>query len=166
MKCELCNENDAVIHIQQIIGNETKEVHLCEVCAHKNGISSDSDKIELSLNELLNGLIDFSPRASKQERCEVCGTRLKDFRKTGKVGCPECYGSFREEIASFLEETAGSVGHAGKYPKKLKAYKALLVDKEILKKRLAEAVANEDYESAALIRDRISTLESADGEAE
>lgn len=163
MKCELCKENDAVIHIQQIIGTETKEIHLCEVCAHENGISSKSDKIELSLNELLNGLIDFSPRTKQQGRCSTCGTRLKEFRKSGTVGCPECYSSFREEIVSFLEEIAGTVQHKGKYPKKLQAYKALLVDKEILKKRLEEAVSNEDYETAAALRDRISYLESSDG---
>ena len=164
MKCELCKENDAVIHIQQIIGSETKEVHLCEGCAHKNGISSDNDKIELSLTELLNGLIDFSPRTKRQESCPNCRTRLKDFRKSGMLGCPDCYSAFRDEIVSYLEEIAGTVGHRGKYPKRLKAFKALLVDKEILKKRLGEAVAAEDYEAAASLRDRINVLEASDGE--
>ncbi len=163
MKCELCKENDAVIHIQQIVGNEAKEIHLCEKCAHENGISSNSDKIELSLNELLNGLIDFSSRPKGQDTCSTCGTRLKDFRKTGMVGCSDCYTSFRDEIVSYLEESVGTVKHLGKYPNKLKAYKALLVDKEILKKRLEEAVAGEDYETAASIRDRIQSLETADG---
>ena len=134
--------------------------------AHKNGISSNNDKIELSLHELLNGLIDFSPRPRSEETCSVCGTRLKDFRKNGTVGCPECYSSFRDEIVSYLEDYAGTVKHLGKYPKKLKAYKALLVDKEILKKRLREAVHNEDYETAAALRDRISSLENSEGDAE
>ena len=164
MKCELCKEKDAVIHIQQIIGSETKVVHLCESCAHKNWISSINDKIELSLTELLNGLIDFSPRTKGQDSCPVCSTRLKDFRKDGKLGCPDCYSSFRDEIVSYLEETAGTVRHAGKYPQSLKAYKALLVDRELLKKSLQEAVANEDYETAAGIRDRISHLDAPDGE--
>ncbi len=161
MKCELCKKNDAVIHIQQIVGKENKEIHLCEKCAHKNGISSNSDKIELSLNELLNGLVDLSPRPRSEDSCPACGTRLKDFRKNGLVGCPECYSAFREEIAGYLEDFAGKVKHTGKYPKRLKAYKALLVDKEILKKRLQEAVDNEDYEAAASLRDRISSLEGS-----
>ncbi|ORC34447.1 hypothetical protein B4O97_12455 [Marispirochaeta aestuarii] len=163
MKCELCNENDAVIHIQQIVGNEAKEIHLCEKCAHENGISSNSDKIELSLNELLNGLIDFSSRPRRQDTCPTCGGRLKDFRKSGMVGCADCYTTFRDEIVSYLEESVGTVKHAGKYPKKLQAYKTLLVDKEILKKRLEEAVAGEDYETAAGIRDRIQSIEAAEG---
>jgi protein arginine kinase activator len=75
------------------------------------------------------------------------------------VGCPECYATFRSEIDDLLSEYSDAVHHKGRYPSKLHAYKAILIDKEQLKKQLEEAVRQEEYEHAAQIRDRIREIE-------
>jgi protein arginine kinase activator len=54
----------------------------------------------------------------------------------------------------------GRTQHRGKYPKRLMAYKTLLIDIEELKRKLDRAVKKEDYEEAALLRDQIKELES------
>lgn len=167
MKCKICEENEAVIHVQQIIGNEVVELHLCESCAQKRGITSSDDKIELSLSQLLTGLIDAKAEGKEErasESCPRCGMKLSEFRKQGKLGCPECYSAFKREVDLFLENTAGTSRHRGKYPARLLAYKSLLVDREMLQVRLKEAVIHEDYEAAAVIRDKLRAIEQTAGE--
>lgn len=166
MKCQICEQNTASIHVQQIIGNEVVELHLCEKCAQQRGITSEGDKIELSLSQLLTGLVD-TPASGKSgkpaDRCPTCGLTLADFRKDGKLGCSECYTAFKREIEIFLQNTSGTIHHKGKYPARLKAYKSLLIDRELLKDELKAAVTQEDYEKAATIRDKIKTIEKTTG---
>lgn len=163
MKCEICGEHDAIIHIQQIIGNDKLDFHLCEDCAKKKGISKGKEKLELSLPELLAGLIDLKDfeedSGGEKKTCPNCGTSRDDFKKSGKIGCVECYNTFNKDIVRMLRKLSGTSRHKGKYPSRLKSYKSFLIDREILKQKLEEAVKREDYEAAATIRDKILRLE-------
>lgn len=166
MKCEMCDERDAVIHVQQIMGGETIELHLCEVCAHERGISKRDDKIELSLSQLLTGLVDLDgeDQASKTpQECPSCGLKLSSFRKNGLLGCPECYKSFEEEIRGMHKKLSGATRHLGKIPERLKTFKALIIDREKLKAQLDDAINHENYETAAVLRDQIRAIERTDG---
>ena len=152
------------MHVQQIMGEEVLELHLCEACAREKGISSHKDTLELSLGQLLTGLIDTRKGAASTEEtetCPKCGRKLTDIRKEGILGCVFCYTHFHKEITAVLDRiTGGASRHKGKFPARLLTYKALLLDKELLKKELTEALAEEDYEQAAIIRDRIRAVES------
>lgn len=166
MKCQICEQNTASIHVQQIMGNEVVELHLCDKCARERGITGGADSAELSLSQLLTGLVD-TRRSGKSEksvdRCPNCGLTLADFRKDGRLGCSDCYTAFKREIEVFLQNTSGTTRHRGKYPARLKAFKTLLIDREQLKDELKEAVTKEDYEKAAMIRDKIRTIEQSAG---
>lgn len=168
MNCDACGEREAVIHIQQIVGDDTVDLHLCEICANEKGISSRDDKIELSLSQLLTGLIgdQDTDKNGNEKTCHSCGMEFRSFRKEGKLGCPECYNAFRTEIVSLLRKVAGSARHAGKIPKRLSQFKTYLIDREVLKKELADAVGQEDYEAAAVLRDRIRELDEDTGETD
>ncbi len=160
MKCEVCKLRESAIHVQQIIGDEKVDMYLCEVCAAEKGISKQADAIELSLSQLLTGLFSAgSETAGDREVCPNCGTGIDVIRKEGRLGCPECYGSFTSEIRAFQKKLSGSIRHVGKLPKKLRAYKELIIDRHELKSRLDEAVQNEDYERAAVLRDQIREIE-------
>jgi protein arginine kinase activator len=163
MKCEICGKRESVVHVQQVIGNETMDLHLCEVCAHEKGISKRSDKVELSLSSLLTGLMDI--RGEKQlesgvAECPTCGLKVSDFKNEGRLGCPDCYVSFAPEIKAVHKRLSGGARHKGKLPQKLRNYKELLVDRERLRGQLEAAVAEEDYETAAVLRDRIKAIEN------
>ncbi len=161
MKCEVCRRRDSVIHVQQIIGNETMDMHLCEDCAHRKGNYQKDDKIELSLSQLLTGLLKVREGDAQeiQDECPACGMKIADFKKEGKVGCPECYASFALEIRKMHSRLSGATRHRGKLPQSLKTYKELLIDRERLKSQLNDAVTNEDYETAAVLRDQIKSIE-------
>ena len=163
MKCDACGDREAVIHIQQIVGEDSVDLHLCEACASEKGISSRNDKIELSLSQLLTGLIGDKNAGSEEKTCHSCGMEFRNFKKEGKLGCPECYNEFRTEIVSLLRKVSGSARHTGKIPKRLSQFKTYLIDREELKKELQEAVTQEDYEAAAILRDRIRELDEDSG---
>lgn len=169
MKCDVCGERKSVIHVQQIIGSEVIELHLCEACAEEKGIRGTDDKLELSLSHLLTGLVDVKSQARKQQEqrlvCPNCGTSFASFRKSGRLGCAECFGAFRKEISGLFEKMENPAQHKGKYPRKLLAYKQFFVDRERLKEQLAAAVADEAYEKAAEIRDRMRKLDESSGVA-
>jgi len=165
MKCELCGKRESVVHVQQAIGNETVDIYLCEECAHEKGISSSSDKVDLSLTQLLTGLLDFKRAGEIEEEvseCPTCGLSVQEFKKDGFLGCPDCYASFASHIRGVHKRLSGMSRHRGKLPRKLLTYKELLVDRERLKSRLTDAVTREDYETAAVIRDQIRELEKGE----
>ena len=52
MVCDICKKNPATIHIQEIAGNEKKNLHLCQECAQKKA-QEDSSFQALNLAEVL-----------------------------------------------------------------------------------------------------------------
>jgi protein arginine kinase activator len=53
MKCCVCNEKEAKVHLTQIVGDKTQKMDLCEGCAAKKGAN---DPAGFSLADLLHGL--------------------------------------------------------------------------------------------------------------
>lgn len=48
--------------------------------------------------------------------CNHCGTKLSDFKNSGLLGCPYCYGAFVKEIKEYVMQSQGSMQHVGKTP--------------------------------------------------
>ncbi len=166
MKCDICSDKEAVIHVKQIIGGNVSELHLCSDCAGEKGISGEEDVMEFSLSQLLTSLIDLTDKYSEPEQhdvCSKCGTTIKEFRKNGEVGCADCYNTFGPDVEKYLQNTAGFAQHTGKLPEKIGNLKKLLIDKESLREKLESALENENYEQAAVLRDRIRIIEKRAG---
>ncbi len=90
--------------------------------------------------------------------CEICGTTIQEFKKTGKLGCPHCYEVFSKEIHRFILKTHNGTKHFGNAPARHR--KQFIKSREIsyLKSRLKTAVRSEDYEKAAKIRDKLRKI--------
>lgn len=167
MKCEVCGDRKAVIHIQQVIGKEKVDLHLCEECALERGIAGGEGRIELSISSLLNGLVDMrKPKAARDKACAKCGSTWELISRREKMGCPECYTSFAKEVRTYLGKAGVRGTHKGKLPQRLLTYKTYLMDVIKLKENLKEALKKEDYEKAARLRDRIQELEQPQGQGE
>ena len=169
MKCDLCGADNATVHVQQIKGSEGVELHLCDTCAASKGITTGEDRVDFSISSLLTGLVDVKALAetsTSRKSCPRCGLTLAKFKKIGKLGCNECYMVFASEVRKVVGKMFGRTRHTGKYPKRLMAYKAFLIDLERLKKMLEKAVKAENYEEAAKLRDQIKDLERLTPERE
>jgi protein arginine kinase activator len=164
--CERCKKAQATFHLTNIDRSGAKsERHLCDRCAAEEGLVPSSKVTAVDLNEVLENFIAGSKGSSSELGnllCDKCGISYVEFRNQGLLGCPNDYVVFKEHIDRLLERThAGATSHAGKSPKSMGLARKPQADIRRLKRQLDEAVAGEDYERAAQIRDRIRELEEA-----
>jgi protein arginine kinase activator len=162
MKCEICGLHEAVIHIRQIQKSNVNELHICEDCAQEKGILKEEES-EISISNLLSGLIEGRDTAAPEEPVEVCprcGMKAPEFRKRGKFGCAECFTTFQKDVRSILSQMAGRSHHIGKLPSGVAVTASRGPDRDALAAELRDAVEREDYEAAALLRDRMRELDA------
>ncbi len=159
MKCQKCH-NTATFHITEILSEEQyEELHLCELCAQKYLYDSNAKQggPKAALAEQL-GEQEEGAAVSTQE-CSLCGISFMEFRNTGRLGCPNDYYEFRNELLPLLENIHGETKHCGKSPRRMPRSQQTQSELMQLRNQLKSAVQREDYEEAARIRDRIKTVE-------
>ena len=163
MVCDFCHEREARIFLEQISNNgQKRKINICMECAVSRGISSDPKSIEASIGDLFRELSAASKRleARNNKLCPVCGTSASRVRTTGITGCPECYSIFKDEISALMAKRGIEGTYAGTLPQRLSSFHSVLNDRIILRNKLNDAVAKEDYEKAAMYRDYLRALES------
>lgn len=157
-QCQRCGK-EATVHLTDVADGQKIEKHLCEDCAAAEGVTI---KTHVPLGKILEGLTLQSAAEKELARlkCDVCGITFLDFRQQQLLGCPNDYKAFEEVLAPLLERAhEGASVHTGKVP--ADAAESERRQNELLRLRgqLNEAVAREDYEQAAGLRDRIKKLE-------
>jgi len=159
MLCCVCKEKTATVHLTQITGDKMQKVDLCEECAKQKGVN---DQTGFSLADLLLGLgasQELEQSAGGVEaKCPHCGFTHADFKKTGRLGCPECYHTFAEGLSGLLKSMHKGTRHVGKVPENLRTKRDLTDRMNSLQKRLTKAIETEDFEAAAQLRDEIKQL--------
>ncbi len=184
MKCDHCDA-EATIHEVVIRNSKQIERHLCEACAIQQGVEV---RPNLKIGDLLHKVVlegepapASRPAIKDGVRCGTCGTTFAEFRQSGLMGCAECYRAFEVKLGPLLERAhEGASHHVGKVPCRALAASrtstpqasALLGDEQerlqrtvLLRKQLDDAIASEQYERAAKIRDDLRRLDTAPGAA-
>jgi len=132
--------------------------------------------LESMLGSMLGGV--KTKTLPQTARCKLCGSTFDDISRRGKAGCAECYELFADRLAPSIERLHNRAKHVGKLPGRpaakeepqTAAPKAAEVQKkqsepkpetiEQLRTQLKAAVVAEEYEKAAVLRDRIKEMES------
>ncbi|OGX06731.1 MAG: hypothetical protein A3G87_07590 [Omnitrophica bacterium RIFCSPLOWO2_12_FULL_50_11] len=160
MICNACGQNEATIHLTEIMNNQMVEVHLCESCAEQKG--SDF-KTHFDFNKLLASLSDIGvtgrDEAGEKLTCKTCSMSYEDFGRTGRLGCADCYRFFERVLTPLLKRVQRELRHVGKVPAKATGEMKWSVELRDLHERLKKCIAAETFEEAAQIRDRIHQLE-------
>lgn len=157
MMCCVCKEKEAKVHLTQIVGDKMQKVDLCEACAAQKGVN---DPAGFSLADLLLGLgasQEMEQAAGGEAKCPNCGFTQADFKKAGRLGCSECYVTFSEGLESLLKTMHKGTKHVGKVPQSLQQSRDLTDRLKSLQKKLDKAVADENFEQAAQMRDEIKS---------
>ena len=135
-----------------------QKVDLCEECAKHKGVN---DPAGFSLADLLLGLgasQEMEQSAGGAElKCPHCGFTQADFKKAGRLGCAQCYVTFSEGLEGLLKSMHKGTKHVGKVPQAFQQSRDLAEKLKALQKKLDKAVADEDFEQAAVMRDEIKT---------
>lgn len=159
MICSKCKSNTASFFYTQSINGKESSVALCKSCAEKAGIGTSM------VSPLFNSFFAPAKRSRStvdfQKKCSLCALTFNDILSMGKVGCPECYNTFKEELGDTIRSIHGTMKHIGLSPignTNDTATPKKETEEEILRERLNAAILDENYEEAAVIRDQIKAL--------
>jgi protein arginine kinase activator len=184
MLCDICNKNEATVHYTEVINGVKNERHLCSECMKEmdNGLEG-----EFPFAKLIKGILSAHLASSQENtaalqlKCNKCGMTYQQFAKVGKFGCAECYSVFGPLILDNIKRIQGSSTHTGKKYKRADdnndiagLFEESSADKNnvpadkniaILQNKLKKAVADENFEEAARLRDEIKGLKEVEKHA-
>ncbi len=169
MKCQKCAK-PATFHITDIVEKgKHREFHFCDEHARQH-LAPPDEASEPPISELAKKLIvsgagcDCVSRRRPTSRCvPICQITFLEFRNSGRLGCPYDYEVFRDELMPLLENIHGETRHSGKVPKRAPRNTQQQTTLIQLRNELKRAVAAEDYEAAARLRDKIKGIELEQG---
>ncbi len=179
MTCQRCGQRDATVHLVELVDGQRKSQWLCEVCAGrmaKDGEETPGFRFDgypgggngeedaYSLAAFLGQVFEPQGAAANADlpACPACGYMLDQFRKTNQLGCPRCYEAFRGPLLSILRHMHRHVSHLGKTPRRTGEGAGRPGVLSRTRVALEKAIAAEDFEKAARLRDEIQRLESAE----
>lgn len=152
MLCSNCGKSPAQRYTRSVNGKEVT-LHLCAECYRALYPEKKSDFFP----SLLKGV------GERVRACPACGTMFEEFRRTGLLGCAQCYTAFRAELTDTVRGIQGKVGHTGRRPdaeaeKKYDEMREYVVRREQLKERLEQALRMGDYETARQLQRALKAL--------
>ena len=135
-----------------------QKVNLCDACSKEKGVQ---DPTGFALADLLLGIgaAEEIEKGAPTQKCPVCGYTQADFKKTGRLGCSTCYTTFAEGLNTLLKAMHKGTEHVGKLPQRAHRTMELNDRMRTLTESLEKAVSEENYETAASLRDQIKRLE-------
>ncbi len=160
--CERCNERPASVEFVQIIGNVRRQTYLCRDCALEHTVEGPIETLRAFAQQVLQ---QWLAAAQKQEEplaipevpCRECGTTFQKFLESGLLGCPVCYTEFHDALKPVLRRLHGvtrvKVGEGEKEREQP------AINRAELQAELHRALADENYELAAKIRDKLKQIE-------
>lgn len=158
MQCQLCDKT-ATVHLTEIVDGSKTERHLCEDCAQKEGITIKAPLAELS--NLLENLVTAQEATEEigEMTCPQCDTTWNEFRKRGLLGCPNDYVAFDQPLRRLVARAhEGATTHLGRIPRHDDGQLGKQARLLRMRRDLRQAVTDEDYETAARLRDQIRQL--------
>lgn len=163
-KCDLC-DREATVHDLTIKNGRQVEKHLCEQCAKDEGVAVQQ---HAPINELITKFVlshaGVTDAAKPVGACPSCGMTFADFKSTAQLGCAACYVAFEAQLSPVLERShEGATHHVGKSPGRREGAGERLERIRLLRKQLSDAVAAEQYERAAALRDELTSAEDRRG---
>lgn len=171
MLCEKCKKRTATVFYNENLNGKTRAYSLCGECAAKLHEKGDIGEITSMLgsfadpflelhDNLFGGFFGLScAQSAGGKKCPDCGCSFSRIRQNGRVGCPTCYRIFAEELAPTLQAVHGSTAHTGAVPSRHRAKRAKEERLKLLRTQMQEAIAKEDFEVAAALRDEMKMLE-------
>ncbi len=176
--CQLCPATNATVHLTELAADGMRsELHICRACVvrldltldHPPAISvllagkqpaagSAGDSAGDSASEEADTVAVQAP----EQACPQCGLEFSAYAQNNLFGCSECYEAFAPQVSELVRRYHGSLQHAGRLPAggaDLPAQAHRSATRHALNAELAEAVAHEQYERAANLRDQLRELD-------
>ena len=173
MICEHCKQRHATVTVTQVVNGQKSERHYCEVCAsqfHPFNLDFHKDE-QVPIHQLVSNWFGLPIwKTGTQEKqtqntqqvttCPSCGFTFRKFLNEGKLGCPQCYETFSNQLPQVLAKIQSSTKHIGKVPGNTKQSNERIKKQiEMIREQLNVAIVEERFEDAARLRDEVKELE-------
>ncbi len=161
MLCSMCGKKPATTHIKSTVNGVTEQHYLCSDCAR-----AYSAQNSMSLGSLIGSFFGETLKAQSlgdtRKRCPECGICFDQIAESGKVGCDKCYETFLDQLLPSLQRMHGRSRHAGKAPASAADAPTQTAEDKLssLKAQLEQAISEQNFEQAAILRDEIKNIES------
>lgn len=116
--CDVCKARIASVHATHSVNGAIRETHLCGDCTRQVGLSGGYGPV----GKLVGVRGELRPGAREEaaqgglEVCPGCGLGFEDFKRSGRLGCPQCYDSFADRLVPVILKYQGGLRHRGKTP--------------------------------------------------
>lgn len=163
INCDICSKL-ATVHLTQIVNGKIHKIDLCETCAKEKGVT---DPNGFSLADLLasGAENEESETLHSDLVCSDCGFTPEDYKKLGRLGCPNCYDDLAPMIAPMLTHMHKGIEHVGKEAENTLAREESEGKVSEIEARLQKAIEEERYEDAAKLRDELLRLKKESEES-
>lgn len=168
MLCEKCGNKQAVMKIYENINNEKKTQYICEDCAMEM-MGSHLSFGGMDPFSAFSGFFQTPARKETETVCPSCGMTFRRFLDWGKFGCAHCYEAFGDQLEPVFKKFHFRTEYKGKHPEdapvrlKSEGFSAEETKTESpsfrLEQQLKDAVAKEDYETAAVLKKQIDQMQ-------
>ncbi len=158
--CQICQKHPATTHIKRSVNGNVSEVYVCSLCASQNGWGMLG--AESSIDGVLGGFL-VQPLFRSVDHavvCKTCGSSYSDILRRSRVVCPDCYTTFYEYLCPSVQRLHGNSVHVGKASLKnadTSTERDVLAE---LKLEMEQAIAAQEFERCAQIRDKIREWEA------
>ena len=161
MLCQICKVNEASVRYTEIVSGALTEIHLCRKCAESEGkaIGANFGFAGMFAAVHPKGKVPDTAEGDADQKCTCCGLSFAEVMSKGRLGCTECYTTFKDKLAPLIEKVHGSSQHVGKVPSETDGsarVRGLLLRH---RSKLRKAIETENYEEAARLRDLIRQIE-------
>lgn len=184
MDCQRCGKHDALVHLTEINDGQVHSLWLCPACARErqnrglghgesdHNLFGDPEGDDLTTGGEEDPLESFLGADSMRRRhadravirtCPVCGFQIETYFRLNRLGCAGCYRAFAPNIRPLLAHHHGRTIHLGKVPPANPQGQNPLAEMTRTRVALEKAVAVEDFEEAARLRDYLKSLQSRQG---
>ena len=166
MRCQKC-ERPATFHITELTSGKPVELHLCEEHAREYLTQPGAEPASAAgiaaalAQQMAVGQTAEQLAQLDQQACPVCGITFHEFRTHGRLGCAHDYVAFEAQLGPLLMNIHGESEHVGKIPKHCPQGSQERTQLIRLRREMAEAVAEENYERAKELRDEIQRIEGS-----
>lgn len=167
--CQVCHKRPATAHLTELgQPGQVAELHICAHCIKRLGLDlhRNPPRVAKVLAQEESAITASAsgegpqPRATTADEatCFHCGMAWSEFTSDNRFGCAHDVNVFGNALVARLAGIHGAHRHQGRGPGQEADDDGLAIERRRLERDLQRAIAAEDYERAAILRDRLHQL--------
>lgn len=155
MKCQNCGKNQVNVRYMQVINGKKTELNLCEDCANEMNLGMN---FKFGFENEIESFFDnfMEPELLSMPSFMGENSLMRSLRRLNSMPAfDDGYNDFPND----LDETLSKIQKKSALSFKKKNEKKQVFELDTLKNELQECIKKEEYEKAAVLRDKIKKLE-------